>query len=293
LQIHGISRVPQHLNGWPAHALEVVEKMRQHPNGLMVFCHRGYSTEAGTMFRVLNVMQEESKGGTRFGCVTESLDTLPLQDGIVSVCVTAARKSWEQALRSLIAQDIDVCAMAGRDDGETTAQAVLMALEDRSVLVNISLPTVTGALLWLSSELRIDSARVAQVLLGVVGTHTRFKQVCSHCRQPYQPDESSLAVIKSQGIEVLPDDIWMRGRGCEKCNGIGFTPSRRHISEAIYIDRELAELCASRPQREELVSALAERGFSTYFEQMMDYARQGDATLEEVIRVGLARRADL
>lgn len=245
------------------------------------------------MFRVFNAMRAEHSDGARFACVTESFNTLPLQDDITSVCVTTDRAAWERALCALVAQDIDAYALSGRDERETTTQAVLTALEDRAVLVSVSFPLVVDTLLWLHSELRVDAALVAQVLLGVVGAYKGFKKVCSHCCEEYQPEKSSLTTLKEQGIELSPDDKWMRGRGCEQCNQSGYKPSAERIAEAIYIDRELAQLCAARPSREVLVRALSERGFRSYLEQMMDYARQGDATLEEVIRIGMARKADL
>ena len=284
--------VAQPFKGWPSHAVDVIEKMRRHPNGLMVFCHRPFSTMTDSMFHLFRVMQQEHADG-RFGCVTESFANLLLQDDCLSIRVTTERASWERALSSLMAQDVDVCAMAGRDDAEATAQAALFALEDRGALVNVSLHTVTDTLLWLTSELRIEPMHITEVLLGVVGTYKMFKRVCSHCCEPYQPDESSLAVLKVQNIQASPEDVWMRGRGCENCNQTGYTPTGGMIAEAVYVDRELAHLLASRPTREQLNSFLAECGFRTYFEQMLEYARNGEAALEEAIRVGLARRADL
>lgn len=280
--------------GWPAQAVTALEQMRRHPNGLIVFCHRGYSSEIGSMLGVFDFMARESHGESRYACVTDTPLRLPPLDGRSQVRVEGSKESWEGALRALVAQDTDVFALAGRNENEVVSQALLTALEDRYVLVNVSLFGATDSLLWLLSALRVDAAQVAEVLLGVIGSYQYLRRVCPVCSSPVMPDESVLPLLGTQGITSIPEGNWVQGKGCEECNGTGFSSQLwLSVVEAIYIDRELARFCNSRPSRSELRSALTERGFRTYFQQAFDLAQQGLTTLQEAIRVGLARRADL
>lgn len=289
--------------GWPDEAITALEQMRRHPNGLIVFCHRGYSSEIGSMLKVFDHMARESHGGSRYACVTDTVLRLAPRDGVSQVRVEGSKESWEAALRALAAQDTDVFALAGRNENEVVSQALLTALEDRGVLVNVSLPGVVDSLLWLLSALPVDAAQVAEVLLGVIGSYGGLRRVCPVCASPAIPDESVLPLLGTEGITSIPEGNWVQGKGCEECNGTGYTPvyatgsvrSQLSLSvvETIYIDREFARFCASHPSRSELLSALSERGFRTYFQQAFDLAQQGLTTLQEAIRVGLARRADL
>ncbi|MGB7442885.1 MAG: hypothetical protein WA919_17615 [Coleofasciculaceae cyanobacterium] len=87
---------------------------------------------------------------------------------------------------------------------------------------------------------------------------------------------------------------WVEGQGCSECYGTGYMPRQRlTVVEAAYIDQSLANLLASQPSKNQLSSAIADGGFQTYFEQAFQFAQQGMTTLQEAIRVGLARRSEL
>lgn len=126
------------LDGWPAQARGVVEQMQRHPNGLMLFCHRSWSlSRQDTIFKVLNSLLSRWNHKPRIGCVTESLQTLPPCENITQLYVDGSQQSWEQAFRALVAQDIDVLLMRGHNEKKVVTQAILTALEDRCVLVDI------------------------------------------------------------------------------------------------------------------------------------------------------------
>ena len=281
--------------GWPAQARTAMEHMLGHPNGLIEFCFRGWSSQVGTMARVFDFRIRQSAGRSRYAYVSDGPVGLPPREGTVQVRVEGSKESWEQALRALIAHDVDCVALAGRDEKVIVHQAVLTALEDRYIMVNVSRPDVVRTLLWLLSDAAIDPGQVVQELIGLVGI-CELRPVCPRCAYSKPPGKSILPVFERQGITCIPEGNWVGSEGCEECNGTGFMlPSEQRLPlvEAVYVDRELAETCVSRPSRDELESALAERGFRTYFQQAVDFARQGLTTVEESIRVGLARRADL
>jgi hypothetical protein len=286
---------PGSMDDWPKQARDVVEQMQKHPNGLMLFCHRGWSlSRQDTIFNVLNSLINKSSNELRVGCVTESLQTFPPYENLTHLCVDGSQQSWEQASRALVAQDIDVVLMRGRNEKEVVTQAILTALEDRCVLVDVSHLSVIDTLLWLLTELPVSSSQIASVLLGVVGSYPGLRQVCPHCLTQREPDERLLALLAKRGISLVLDGNWVQGQGCAKCFGIGYMPKRRlTIVEAAYIDQSLANLCIEQPSKDRLNSALIEGGFQTYFEQAFQFAQQGMTTLQEALRVGLARRAEL
>ena len=282
-------------DGWPEQANIVVEKMQQHPNGLMLFCHRGWSlSRQDTIFNVLNSLIAKSNNEIRIGCITESLQNLPVNDNITQLCVDGSQKSWEQASRALIAQDIDIVLMRGRNEKEVVTQAIITSLEDRCVLVDISHFSVIDSLLWLFNDLPVSPSQVASVLLGIVGSYSGLRRVCPYCFTEREADDSLLMFLKKQGVSSILDKKWVQGQGCSKCLGTGYMPKQRlTLVEAAYIDQSLANFCISRPSKDQVQSALADHGFRTYFEQAFEFAHQGMTTLHEAVRVGLARRAEL
>jgi type II secretory ATPase GspE/PulE/Tfp pilus assembly ATPase PilB-like protein len=268
--------------------------MKQHPNGLMVCCHGSWSlSQQGTIFDVFDTFPHHQQRDARMGAITEGLQALPPYESVTHLCVDGSPQSWTQAARSLVAQDIDVVVMCGHDDIEVVTQAVKLALEDRFVLVDVPHFAALDVFFWLLTELPVSATQVASVLLGVVGSYPALRRVCPHCAIEQQPEPFLLSILNQKGIPKLPDGKWVQGQGCTECYGTGFKDPRLTVAEAIYVDASLAQLCESGPSKAELHTAIVERGFQTYFQQAFTFAQQGDTTLAEAIRVGLARRAEL
>ncbi len=282
------------LEDWPDQARGVVEQMKQHPNGLMLFCHRGWSlSQQDTLFKVFSsLLQTHSEA--RIGCITEGLQTLPAYDNMTQLCVDGSPQSWEQASHTLVAQDIDLVLMRGRNEKEVVTQAILTALEDRMVLVDVSHFSVLNTLTWLFTELPLSASQIASVLLGVVGSYPGLRRVCPHCVTQQAPDDALRLLFQKQGFSSIPEGNWVQGQGCSECFGRGYLHRPcLTVVEAVYLDQSLARLCETSPNPDQIRSALAETGFRTYFEQALEFAQQGMTTLQEAIRIGVARRSEL
>lgn len=278
--------------GWTPQATDAWQKMQAKPNGLTIFCGRGWSSDS-TVVRVLDSLAAQSGGASRFACVSEGLQNISLRDDVTSVCVDGARKSWEQSLRNLVAQDFDVFALSGRDEKEVLTQAVLTSLEDRRVLASVSFPNIIETLLWLVDGVDLNVRHMGQVLLGIIGDYSGLSRNCPACFELEEINESQKLFLKQHKIEISECANFGRSRGCEQCQSTGFKGSRIHISEAIYIDGELANFLTTKPHREELEKALAERGWKSRLQQTIEYSMRGETTWNEAVRIGLSRRADL
>ncbi len=283
------------LANWPAQAKVVVEQMQNHPNGLMICCHRGWSlSQQGTIFNVFDSLISRSNGTARIGCITEGLQPLIRYENTTQLCVDGSKQSWEQAARALVAQDIDVLMMRGRNEKEVVTQAVLTALEDRCVLVDVSHFSVIDTLIWLLTELPISPSHIASVLLGIVGSYSGLRQVCPHCSTKQLPDDNFLRLLDQHNIPLITDGKWAKGQGCPKCYGMGYAPKQRlTVVEAAYLNRSIGNLWTPHPDKERLELALTASGCQTYFEQAVNFAQQGMTTPQEAIRVGLAHRNEL
>jgi hypothetical protein len=278
----------------PEQAATVIERMRKHPNGLMLFCHRTWShSPTGIMYDVFQSIVDGCSTDARLAFISENLQSIPVNENITKISTDGTYRSWEKATHAVVAQDVDIIMMQGRNERDVVAQAILTALEDRIVLVDTTHFNVLDALLWLLTDIPISSSLIASILLGVVGSYADLRTICPNCSIEQTMEEMRLLLdLRKCDIE-LGTGTWLKGQGCPLCNGTGYANERLTIAEAIYIDHSLAKICASSPNRAELTSVLQERNFSSYFDQAYEFARQGKTTLQEAIRVGLARRADL
>lgn len=281
---------------WTPQTQAVWQKMQAKPNGLIVFCHRTFSHD-NTILRVIDSMAREENGRTRFAMVTESLQNISWRDDVTSLCIDGGKQAWRDALHTLSSHDCDVFGLCGRDENEVVTQAVLTALEDRRALVSVSFPSAVDTLMWLFNDLcgeksRVDAAQVAQVLLGVIGEYNFLSRNCPSCFEPCQPTDAQKACLNQHGF-ATSDANFGRSRGCAECFQTGFSNHRLPISEAIFVDEELVELLAQQPSREEIELILQKNGWQSRLQQAIEYSMRGETTLEEALRVGLARRADL
>jgi hypothetical protein len=279
------------LANWPQQARNVVERMQRQPCGLIVCCRRPWSlSQQGAIFDVLDAFAQEWEQDARIGAITEGLQALPTHEAITHLCTDGSSQSWAQATRALLAQNIDFIVMRGLDDTEVVTQALQVALEGGFVLVDVSHKNALDTLLWLLTALPFSATQVASMLIGVVGSYPALRRVCPHCVTDQQPDESLINLLNQEGISPLPAGKWVQGQGCTECYGTGFKNPRLTVAEAIYMDESLAKLCELGPSKEALHNAIVERGFETYFQQAFTLAQQGETTLAEAIRFGLARR---
>ena len=279
---------------WTDYAREAAESIRRYPNGLVLFCHRGYSADVGPMEAWLRT---RATGGSRYAYVVEGPPAMRCLTNVSSLCVEGTQESWEAALHALVAHDFDVIAIAGWNEREVLRQGLLTAWQDRVVYVGVSPRSVLDTILWVIGNPPLELCRIGPVLTGVVGT-TLIRRVCPSCSYPAVADETVLAILREKGIRSLPKGNWVEGRGCDECNGFGFVPPMHmrqvlELVEILHVDRDLARLLESGPSRTQLESALRERGFRTCFEQAFELAREGLTTLKESIDKGLGRRADM
>lgn len=281
-------------SGWPKPALDTIERMRSHPNGLMLFSHRGYSTSRyDPMPRVFDHLA--GMPGTRVALVTDSTHVAPWPGAPVThFLVEGAPASWAKALADVVHQDYTLIGIRGHDEKVVLSEAVRTALEDRMVLTDVSLHGAADTLAWALRGLDVDAAQVAEVLLGVIALYGGACGACPHCATRLSEDAVAALIPAWAGITSVGPGHWVQCAGCEACRGGGYDHRRRYaVCETVYVDRTLAMFCATAPSRREVVAELAARGFETILQDALKLARAGHVSVAEALRVGLARRADL
>ena len=76
----------------------------------------------------------------------------------------------------------------------------------------------------------------------------------------------------------------MRGEGCEKCNNTGYY-GRLAVVEVLTMNQELQALVIQKKSSDVIHEAAVRNGMQTLFQNALEYFRNGQTTLEEVLRV--------
>lgn len=199
--------------------------------------------------------------------------------GLTPVAIDpAAGFSSAQAVRTAAQQHADAIVVEDVRDTQTVP-ALLEAVESgRLVVAAIDAPGVTDALATLL-EMHLDPLALAVSLKAVVAT-TRVRRLCPDCRQP------------ARGGDELPAQLGLTwqdvGRAyapgsCPQCVTSGYR-GVSGCSSAVLVDKDLATVIGSDPDRAELAAAVQRAGGRGLLQVGLDMVRQGLTSLEELVR---------
>lgn len=159
----------------------------------------------------------------------------------------------------------------------------LRFVADDAVLVAVADPTnvVASDDLRLALGLNVRVVVAAGPDLATAIERTYRASLCTHCREPYWPEEHELAEL---GLERPSDDTWLyRPVGCVHCSGTGFT-GRVALYEVMTVQGRLRRLLESGSTDEIFAEAVAQ-GMMTLRQDGIRLALEGVSSLDEVRRV--------
>ena len=87
----------------------------------------------------------------------------------------------------------------------------------------------------------MDLYNTVSALNGVLAQRL-MRKLCTHCAQPWVPEERQLAAV---GISSPKDARFMRAMGCDQCRGTGYR-GRKAIAEIMRMDDKLRDLIVTR-----------------------------------------------
>ena len=189
--------------------------------------------------------------------------------------------SFAAGLRSFLRQDPDVIMVGEIRDHETAEIAIHASLTGHLVFSTLHTNDAAGAVTRLL-DMGVEPYLVASSLVGVVAQRL-LRRVCSNCAQPDSPDLASLRALGISGDE--PGARFMRGAGCEKCQGTGYK-GRQGLYELLVVDEEIRRMTIDREASSRMKShAIAAQGMRTLIGDGRLAVLAGKTTPEEVLRV--------
>jgi len=289
-------------------SFEIMKREVTRPNGMILTTGPTGSGKTTTLYAILKKLNSPDKKiitlenpiEYRIKGITQSQveasdeaegDKLDLRKMLAGTAgSTKKHYNYATGLRAVLRQDPDIVMVGEIRDHETAEISIQAALTGHLMLSTLHTNSAAGAIPRLLS-MEVKPFLLAPALNVVIGQRL-VRRVCPDCKGKYQPDPEVLKRIK-EVIETLPEDkksgintsdmSFSKGRGCQKCSGIGFK-GRVGIFEILTMNEEIEKLILTGQVSEYQIQKIAKaRGMLTMAQDGIIKAIQGITSPEEVL----------
>jgi type IV pilus assembly protein PilB len=258
-----------------------LEMLLSHPYGIILATGPTGSGKTTTLYAALSYLCDE----TRKIITVED----PIEYELEGISQTQVNPrigvNFASQLRSILRQDPDVIFVGEIRDAETAEMALRASLTGHLVLSTLHTNDSPRAITRLI-DIGTLPFMVGATILGVVAQRL-VRRVCDHCKQSYDPDP---ALLQEVGIQRKEGDAFLRGAGCEKCEGSGFM-GRMAVCELLEMTDELRVILGSSTTSTEWAAAAPRFTIRSLRDDGTDKVAAGLTTVEELVRAGIVMRA--
>ncbi|HHO50977.1 MAG TPA: type II secretion system protein GspE, partial [Deltaproteobacteria bacterium] len=246
--------------GMVGHTLGRFRELIRRPHGILLVTGPTGSGKSTTLYSAITEINSPDK------------NILTIEDpveyeapGIGQVQVNhKIQLTFASALRAFLRQDPDVILVGEIRDSETANNAVQASLTGHLVFSTLHTNDSATAFARLC-DMEVEPFLVADTLLGVVAQRL-VRTVCPDCREQYVPDELELREVgcTQEQIRQVTNATIYRARGCEECNGVGYS-GRTGIYEFLENNDEIQRLVIANATSSEITKVARESGMFTLF----------------------------
>ena len=244
------------------------------PNGITLVTGPTGSGKTTTLYSALSVLNN----GERNVMTLED----PIEYGLDGISQTQMHHkvglTFAATLRAILRHDPDVVMVGEIRDLETAKVAFEFASTGRPVLSTVHTNSAAGAIQRLR-DMGIEPYVLAATLKAVIAQRL-VRKLCDHCKEPHVSTPEELAMFGLSREEA--PEMW-RPVGCMACNGRGYN-GRLGVYELITIESELRDLIRADGS-EDAIQDLAFAQHDTLFRNAARYVKNGQTSVEEVLRV--------
>ena len=263
----------------PARACQLFEKAIHAPHGIVLVTGPTGSGKTTTLYAALEQLNRPS------------VKILTCEDpveyriaGISQVQINEKIElSFARVLRSFLRQDPDILLVGEIRDDETADIAVRAAMTGHMVLSTLHTNDAVSTPLRLI-DMAVPGYMIASTLLAVLSQRL-LRLVCTYCAEPVTPPPEEMAWARHHlGDEEISLAKFRHGRGCARCNGVGYS-GRRGVFEILEITPPLAEALQHSEPMEFNRLARLEMGTNTLTRNALDMVLAGQTTIAEAMTV--------
>lgn len=195
-----------------------------------------------------------------------------------------ANLTFANGLRSIVRQDPDIILVGEIRDNITAEIAVNAALTGHLLFstfhANDAITTIPRLL-----DMGIEPFLLSSTLELIVAQRL-VRKICDHCRVSYSIKSSEI-IKKYPSVKKYfkkATNTLYKGKGCVVCNQTGYK-GRTGVFEFLEMTPKLQDLILKNPSNKEIFDLVKTEGFSTMFEDGLIKVKNGETTLEELLRV--------
>ncbi len=189
--------------------------------------------------------------------------------------------TFASAMRSFLRQDPDIILVGEIRDQETGEIAIQASLTGHVVFSTVHTNDAATAITRLI-DLGMEPYLINATLEGIVAQRL-VRKICSNCKEEYEPTAEAV-----MALGLRPEDIkgkkFYRGRGCDRCNNIGYF-GRMGIYEILIVNDELREMMLHGRSTQEIRASSRKFGARSLRQSGLLAIYDGLTTIEEVSRV--------
>ncbi len=262
-----------------ARACQLFEKAIKAPHGIVLVTGPTGSGKTTTLYAALEQLNQPS--------VKILTCEDPVEYRIAGISQVQVNEkidlSFARVLRSFLRQDPDILLVGEIRDDETADIAVRAAMTGHMVLSTLHTNDAASTPLRLL-DMAVPGYMIASTLLAVLSQRL-LRVVCTYCAEPATPPAEELAWVKHHvGEEEASLAKFRRGRGCARCNGMGYS-GRQGVFEIIEMTPALADaLQQGDPMAFDRLARL-QMGSHTLVRNALELVLVGQTTIAEAMTV--------
>lgn len=273
--------------GFSEQAREVVEKVLQKPNGMIITTGPTGSGKTTTLYAFLNELNEP---GVKIITLEDPIEYK--LEGIVQTPMDhTVDFSFAKGLRAVLRQDPDIVMVGEIRDEETAETAMQAALTGHLVFSTLHTNDAAGAIPRLLN-MGIKPF-VAAPALSVAIAQRLVRKLCQSCKVPAKLSPTVLEKIQGilkknpekSGVKIPATLTFFHSTGCDACQHLGYT-GRVGIYEVLENTEEVqALILAEKSSMADYKKVALSQGMVTMVQDGLIKALAGMTDVEEVFRV--------
>ena len=263
--------------GFEPKTFEILKENIKKPYGMLLVTGPTGSGKTTTLYSALS---ELNKPHVNLSTVEDPVEfNIP---GINQVQVNpSCNVDFANVLKSFLRQDPDIIMVGEIRDIETLNIAIKASLTGHLVLSTLhtnDAPSTLNRMIDMGAKPFMITACVNMIV-----AQRLIRKNCLYCSTFIKVNKKVLLDLGLQENELTDIKI-AEGRGCDKCNDIGYK-GRIAIFEALVMNDEIRRACIQKSSSEELKKIATKSGMQSLRRSALNKLKQGLTTIEEVINV--------
>ncbi len=260
--------VPLKNLGYRSRHLEVIEKMIQRPEGLIIFTGPTGSGKTTSLYSILSAIR------------SEEIKIITVEDppeveipGVIQCSINPkAGTTYANTLRGFLRHDPDVILVGEIRDEETAEECIRATLTGHQVFSTLHTYSAISSTLRMN-DLGVQFSYISMVLTGVVNQRL-VRKLCPFCKMKMPTPEKYKGFL---GQEIYSPT------GCDYCFG-GYK-GRVPCVETLWIDEKMRKMIEKGKIDELEKYVIEEKNNITLLQDAFELVREGITSIEEIERI--------